>query len=195
MVAGLGTLGPRELLKPEEGNADDGKTKSNFHDFSFLAWLVFACVFSGLKEVGMLPRRKSVSARFRGGRVKRRSRRRSSPVNFLIPAEDASKRRVTLIENVFTESALAASRAKCARETTRARPPRRVSFKYQGYDPPPPCFGEGSRAGPSSNHYVPTSSAVFWMISQTLRRCCSVVRMLPRPMRITVRPRNFVCVR
>ena len=33
------------------------------------------------------------------------------------------------------------------------------------------------------------------MISQPLRRCSSVVSTLPRPILITVRPRNFVCVR
>src|SRR5260370_24293239 len=37
-------------------------------------------------------------------------------------------------------------------------------------------------------------SAVFWINSQTLRRCSSVVRIFPRPIRMTVRPRNFVCV-
>src|SRR5947207_8253669 len=37
--------------------------------------------------------------------------------------------------------------------------------------------------------------AVSRINSQALRRCSSVVRIFPRPIRITVCPRNLVCVR
>jgi len=48
-----------------------------------------------------------------------------------------------------------------------------------------------SQAGGAAAH-LPAAS---WMIDQTRRRCASVVRRLPRPTRITARPRSFVCIR
>ena len=38
-------------------------------------------------------------------------------------------------------------------------------------------------------------SAICRINSHALRKCSSVVSTLPKPIRMTVRPRNFVCVR
>src|SRR2546425_325232 len=39
-----------------------------------------------------------------------------------------------------------------------------------------------------------TASAVVWISSQTLQRCCSVVSTLPSPIRMAVRPCNLLVV-
>ena len=55
--------------------------------------------------------------------------------------------------------------------------------------------GQNARLAHRQYAYVPTSSGASRISSQALRRCSSVVRIFPRPIRITVCPHNLVCVR